>query len=121
MDDYSKIKEILTWLIPLFILDTSISFVKVVFVKVQGSQFEKAIKFFASVLFGIVVGTIVKIVVSFNAALVLSPIATLLADQITNKIDKAGLALIWKYVKNKTNTDSDNTDNTTPKEDGNEQ
>ena len=119
--DYQKWKEVLTWLIPLFILDTSISFVKVVFVKVQGSQFEKALKFFASVLFGIIVGIILKIVVNFNTAIVLSPIATLLADQITNKIDKAGLAVIWKYVKNKTNTDSDNTDNIIPKDDGNEQ
>ena len=121
MEDYQKIKELLTWLIPLGILNTSISFVKVVFVKVQGSQFEKALKFFASVLFGITVGIILKIVVSYNAALVFSPIATLLADQITNKIDKTGLMVIWKYVKNKTNTDSDNTDNTTPKDDGNEQ
>ena len=121
MDDYQKIKELLTWLIPLGILNTSISFVKVVFVKVQGSQFQKALKFFASVLFGMIVGIIAKVVVNFNVALIAGPIATLLADQITNKIDKAGLGILWKYVKNKTNTDSDNTDNIIPKDDGNEQ
>lgn len=86
------------------------AFVKVVFLKQEGSIFNKALRFFASAVFGIICGYLTSKFYEYKWALVVSPVVTLLADQIVNKMDKSGLPEILKYIKIKIGT-TDNSKN----------
>lgn len=93
--------QILSLLVPIGLVSLSIGYVKLVFLKQDGSAFVKALKFFASVLFGVVCGYIASKYWEQGAQLLTALVTTFLADQITNRIDKAGLAEIINYIKRK--------------------
>jgi hypothetical protein len=107
--------DILTLLLPIGMVSFIMAFVKMVFIPQQGSAYSKAMKFFASAIFGIVAGYIASKKFDQEWVLTITSGSTLLADQIINYIDKMGLKGLLSYVKNKvTNTPTDNT----PTQDG---
>lgn len=107
---FQDLKEFLTLFLPLMLVSLGIGFVKVVFLKQEGSAFVKIAKFIASVTMGTIGGYIsTKFFHDQGWQLVITAFVTLLADQITNRIDKTGLNEIIDYVKTKSVTKTDNT------------
>lgn len=94
------LKDLLSLLLPISLISLGIGFVKVVFLKQEGSTFIKMIKFLASVTFGTIMGYIASKFFDQGWQLVITATVTLLADQITNKIDKTGLNEIINYARN---------------------
>lgn len=104
---FQNLKDLLSLLLPISLISLGIGFVKVVFLKQEGSAFSKMVKFLASVTFGTIGGYIASKFFEQGWQLVITSIITLLADQITNRIDKTGLNEIVSYVRNIKNSPTD--------------
>lgn len=91
----------LSVLLPIVIICISVSYVKVVFVKKDDTALNKWLGFLASATFGTVCGFVSSKFYSVGIQLLIAPVATILADQLTNKIDKTGLKEILDYIRRK--------------------